>query len=126
LFHYTPKLLIQNTFHSSYCGPFLVVLHSYSHIHYFYVSCLRWCQICVICNQSHGSCTSCCKCATYFHVMCASRMGYGMEVSVMVVLLKFKLVLDLKLLLFLLNFLFSLEDSKVIYVYNKYIDFYES
>jgi hypothetical protein len=58
--------------------------------------------------------------------MCASRMGYGMEVSVMVVLLKFKLVLDLKLLLFLLNFLFSLEDSKVIYVFNKYIDFYES
>ncbi|WJX85718.1 RING-type E3 ubiquitin transferase [Trifolium repens] len=36
-------------------------------------------KTCVICNQSHGSCTSCCKCATYFHVMCASRMGYGME-----------------------------------------------
>ncbi|KAL2345434.1 hypothetical protein Fmac_006719 [Flemingia macrophylla] len=34
---------------------------------------------CVICKQSHGSCTSCCKCATYFHVMCASRMGYSME-----------------------------------------------
>jgi hypothetical protein len=38
-------------------------------------------------------------------VMCALRMGYGMEVSMMVVLLKFKPVLSLKLLLFLLNFL---------------------
>ncbi|KAK7338057.1 hypothetical protein VNO77_18654 [Canavalia gladiata] len=36
-------------------------------------------KTCVICKQSHGSCTSCCKCATYFHVMCASRMGYSME-----------------------------------------------
>uniref|UniRef100_A0A2N9HXA4 Histone-lysine N-methyltransferase n=1 Tax=Fagus sylvatica TaxID=28930 RepID=A0A2N9HXA4_FAGSY len=34
---------------------------------------------CVICQQSHGSCTQCCKCATYFHVMCASRAGYSME-----------------------------------------------
>jgi hypothetical protein len=38
-------------------------------------------QRCVICQQSHGSCTQCCKCATYFHVMCASRAGYSMEVS---------------------------------------------
>ncbi|KAL1313282.1 hypothetical protein AAHE18_16G101400 [Arachis hypogaea] len=36
-------------------------------------------KTCVICKQSHGSCTNCCKCATYFHVMCASRMGYSME-----------------------------------------------
>ncbi|CAK8560684.1 unnamed protein product [Lathyrus sativus] len=36
-------------------------------------------KTCVICKQSHGSCTSCCKCATYFHVMCASRAGYTME-----------------------------------------------
>ncbi|TKY61766.1 Histone-lysine N-methyltransferase ATX3 [Spatholobus suberectus] len=36
-------------------------------------------KTCMICKQSHGSCTSCCKCATYFHVMCASRMGYSME-----------------------------------------------
>ncbi|KAL1350369.1 hypothetical protein HN51_014460 [Arachis hypogaea] len=36
-------------------------------------------KTCVICKQMHGSCTSCCKCATYFHVMCASRMGYSME-----------------------------------------------
>ncbi|KAK7285790.1 hypothetical protein RJT34_20571 [Clitoria ternatea] len=36
-------------------------------------------KTCVICKQRHGSCTSCCKCATYFHVMCASRMGYSME-----------------------------------------------
>ncbi|RYR02661.1 hypothetical protein Ahy_B06g081460 [Arachis hypogaea] len=38
-------------------------------------------KTCVICKQSHGSCTNCCKCATYFHVMCASRMGYSMEVG---------------------------------------------
>ncbi|KAJ7951298.1 Histone-lysine N-methyltransferase [Quillaja saponaria] len=34
---------------------------------------------CVICKQSHGSCTTCCKCVTYFHVMCAARAGYTME-----------------------------------------------
>ncbi|KAK6918220.1 hypothetical protein RJ641_016642, partial [Dillenia turbinata] len=34
---------------------------------------------CVICEQTHGSCTQCCKCATYFHAMCALRAGYGME-----------------------------------------------
>ncbi|MBA0805221.1 hypothetical protein Gohar_004754 [Gossypium harknessii] len=34
---------------------------------------------CVICKQTHGSCTQCCKCSTYFHVMCASRAGYIME-----------------------------------------------
>ncbi|KAL5572102.1 hypothetical protein UlMin_021699 [Ulmus minor] len=34
---------------------------------------------CVICKQSHGSCMQCCKCATYFHTMCASRAGYSME-----------------------------------------------
>ncbi|XP_028791077.1 histone-lysine N-methyltransferase ATX3 [Neltuma alba] len=36
-------------------------------------------KVCVICKQSHGSCLSCCKCATYFHVMCASKAGYSME-----------------------------------------------
>ncbi|TKY64081.1 Histone-lysine N-methyltransferase ATX3 [Spatholobus suberectus] len=36
-------------------------------------------KTCVICKQSHGSCITCCKCATYFHVMCASRAGYTME-----------------------------------------------
>nr|XP_011468938.1 PREDICTED: histone-lysine N-methyltransferase ATX3 [Fragaria vesca subsp. vesca] len=34
---------------------------------------------CVICTQTHGSCTTCCKCATHFHVTCASRAGYSME-----------------------------------------------
>ncbi|KAM7261262.1 hypothetical protein ACFE04_026737 [Oxalis oulophora] len=34
---------------------------------------------CVICNQTHGSCSQCCKCATYFHVTCAARAGYFME-----------------------------------------------
>ncbi|KAI4372326.1 hypothetical protein MLD38_010570 [Melastoma candidum] len=36
-------------------------------------------KACVICKQTHGSCTQCCKCATSFHVMCASRAGYTME-----------------------------------------------
>ncbi|KAJ9681209.1 hypothetical protein PVL29_020200 [Vitis rotundifolia] len=36
-------------------------------------------KVCVICKQTHGSCTQCCKCATYFHAMCASRAGYSME-----------------------------------------------
>ncbi|KAL5796020.1 hypothetical protein ACOSQ2_000840 [Xanthoceras sorbifolium] len=36
---------------------------------------------CIICKQTHGSCTQCCKCATYFHAMCASRAGYSMEVQ---------------------------------------------
>ena len=34
---------------------------------------------CVICKQTHGSCTQCCKCETYFHVTCASKAGYSME-----------------------------------------------
>ena len=37
-------------------------------------------QICVICQQIHGSCTQCCKCSTYYHAMCASKAGYRMEV----------------------------------------------
>ncbi|KAL2536338.1 Histone-lysine N-methyltransferase ATX4 [Forsythia ovata] len=36
-------------------------------------------KACTICNQIHGSCTQCCKCATYFHAMCAFRAGYRME-----------------------------------------------
>lgn len=36
-------------------------------------------KACVICEQIHGSCTQCCKCATYFHATCASRAGYCME-----------------------------------------------
>ncbi|GAY45711.1 hypothetical protein CUMW_091430 [Citrus unshiu] len=35
---------------------------------------------CIICKQTHGSCTQCCKCATYFHAMCALRAGYCMEI----------------------------------------------
>ncbi|XP_028054667.1 protein Jade-1-like [Camellia sinensis] len=38
-------------------------------------------QPCVICKQTHGSCTQCYKCATSFHSMCALRAGYRMEVS---------------------------------------------
>ncbi|GAB4861595.1 hypothetical protein Ancab_036788 [Ancistrocladus abbreviatus] len=34
---------------------------------------------CVICKQIHGSCIQCCKCATYYHAMCALRAGYCME-----------------------------------------------
>ncbi|XP_063944908.1 histone-lysine N-methyltransferase ATX4 [Daucus carota subsp. sativus] len=36
-------------------------------------------KICVICKQTHGSCTQCCKCSTHYHAMCASRAGYRME-----------------------------------------------
>ncbi|CAN8253989.1 unnamed protein product [Cochlearia groenlandica] len=36
-------------------------------------------KVCRICKQSHGSCVQCCKCATHFHAMCASRAGYIME-----------------------------------------------
>ncbi|KAK1376627.1 Histone-lysine N-methyltransferase ATX3 [Heracleum sosnowskyi] len=38
-------------------------------------------KACVICKQVHGSCTQCCKCATYFHSMCALRAGYHMELQ---------------------------------------------
>ncbi|XAR62967.1 Histone-lysine N-methyltransferase [Bertholletia excelsa] len=36
-------------------------------------------KACIICKQLHGSCTQCCKCATYFHSICAARAGYRME-----------------------------------------------
>ncbi|KAJ6404347.1 hypothetical protein OIU84_012515 [Salix udensis] len=36
---------------------------------------------CIICKQTYGSCTQCCKCATYFHSTCASRAGYFMELN---------------------------------------------
>lgn len=36
-------------------------------------------KFCRICKQTHGSCVQCCKCATHFHVMCAARAGYRME-----------------------------------------------
>ncbi|KAF3526271.1 hypothetical protein F2Q69_00049695 [Brassica cretica] len=36
-------------------------------------------KFCRICKQTHGSCVQCCKCATHFHVLCASRAGYSME-----------------------------------------------
>ncbi|KAL1830344.1 hypothetical protein ACET3Z_008756 [Daucus carota] len=38
-------------------------------------------KACVICKQVHGSCAQCCKCATYFHSMCALRAGYHMELQ---------------------------------------------
>ncbi|GMH21744.1 hypothetical protein Nepgr_023586 [Nepenthes gracilis] len=38
---------------------------------------------CVICWQIHGSCIQCCKCATYYHAMCALRAGYCMELQCM-------------------------------------------
>ncbi|GAB2217455.1 hypothetical protein Droror1_Dr00000647 [Drosera rotundifolia] len=38
---------------------------------------------CVICKQIHGSCIQCCKCATHYHPMCASRAGYCMELICM-------------------------------------------
>ncbi|XP_057857928.2 histone-lysine N-methyltransferase ATX5 isoform X1 [Cryptomeria japonica] len=36
-------------------------------------------QVCVVCNQMHGSCIQCCKCQTQYHAMCAARAGYCME-----------------------------------------------
>ncbi|CAH2063183.1 unnamed protein product [Thlaspi arvense] len=36
-------------------------------------------KVCRICKQTHGSCVQCCRCATHFHAMCASRAGYIME-----------------------------------------------
>lgn len=36
-------------------------------------------KACTICKRVHGSCTQCCKCATYFHATCAARAGYHME-----------------------------------------------
>ncbi|CAH9092978.1 unnamed protein product [Cuscuta epithymum] len=38
-------------------------------------------KICTICEQSHGSCTQCCKCSTSFHAMCALRAGYHVELK---------------------------------------------
>ncbi|KAM2647665.1 hypothetical protein TB1_000886 [Malus domestica] len=37
-------------------------------------------KCCTICKQIHGSCTKCRRCETGFHIMCASRAGYSMEV----------------------------------------------
>ncbi|KAJ6841016.1 histone-lysine N-methyltransferase ATX4-like [Iris pallida] len=36
-------------------------------------------KACVICKQRHGACTKCYTCSTYYHAMCASRAGFGME-----------------------------------------------
>ncbi|KAL8160043.1 hypothetical protein V2J09_001580 [Rumex salicifolius] len=34
---------------------------------------------CILCEQVHGSCIQCCKCATFYHAMCALRAGFCME-----------------------------------------------
>ncbi|KAJ3704370.1 hypothetical protein LUZ61_008075 [Rhynchospora tenuis] len=36
-------------------------------------------KTCVICEQTHGACTNCFRCSTYYHAMCALRAGYHME-----------------------------------------------
>lgn len=36
---------------------------------------------CIICEQVHGSCIQCCKCATFYHAVCASRAGFCMELN---------------------------------------------
>ena len=33
-----------------------------------------------MCKQVHGVCIQCVKCPTTYHVMCAARAGYHMEV----------------------------------------------
>ncbi|KAL5732086.1 hypothetical protein ACHQM5_004743 [Ranunculus cassubicifolius] len=35
---------------------------------------------CVVCKQFHGACTHCQQCRTYYHVTCAAKAGYRMEV----------------------------------------------
>uniref|UniRef100_A0A1J3CX27 Histone-lysine N-methyltransferase ATX3 n=1 Tax=Noccaea caerulescens TaxID=107243 RepID=A0A1J3CX27_NOCCA len=45
----------------------------------FKIPAISFLKVCRICKQTHGSCVQCCKCATHFHAMCASRAGYSME-----------------------------------------------
>ncbi|CAN1762238.1 Histone-lysine N-methyltransferase ATX3 [Linum perenne] len=51
---------------------------------FFRIPSATFLKSCVICNQTHGSCTQCCKCTTHFHTMCAYRAGYIMEVHCVV------------------------------------------
>ncbi|MCO5602839.1 hypothetical protein L7F22_056978 [Adiantum nelumboides] len=39
----------------------------------------RFRQACAVCKQVHGVCIQCAKCPTAYHVMCAARAGYRME-----------------------------------------------
>lgn len=41
----------------------------------------RFRQACVVCKQTHGACIGCDRCSTTYHVTCASRAGYHMELQ---------------------------------------------
>eukprot|EP00250_Pteridium_aquilinum_P019628 c24501_g1_i1 orf=598-5466(+) len=41
----------------------------------------RFRQVCTICKQTHGACIKCEECATIYHVTCAARAGYHMEIQ---------------------------------------------
>ncbi|KAH7447446.1 hypothetical protein KP509_01G107400 [Ceratopteris richardii] len=43
----------------------------------------RFRQACAVCKQVHGVCIQCAKCPTVYHVMCAARAGYRMELHSM-------------------------------------------
>nr|GMD34562.1 histone-lysine N-methyltransferase ATX4-like [Ipomoea batatas] len=36
-------------------------------------------QTCQICNQTHGACVQCCKCSNTYHIPCAFRAGFSLE-----------------------------------------------
>nr|KAJ0195975.1 hypothetical protein LSAT_V11C700342940 [Lactuca sativa] len=54
----------------------ITLLYKISHHHHYHLILVL---ACVICKLVHGSCIQCCKCATYFHAMCALRAGYCVE-----------------------------------------------
>ncbi|MCO5609863.1 hypothetical protein L7F22_064096 [Adiantum nelumboides] len=43
------------------------------------IDAARFRQACAVCKQVHGVCIQCAKCPTAYHVMCAARAGYRME-----------------------------------------------
>lgn len=43
------------------------------------IDAARFRQACTVCKQIHGVCIQCAKCPTAYHVMCAARAGYRME-----------------------------------------------
>ncbi|KAI5075607.1 hypothetical protein GOP47_0009683 [Adiantum capillus-veneris] len=43
------------------------------------IDAARFRQVCAVCKQVHGVCIQCAKCPTAYHVMCAARAGYRME-----------------------------------------------
>lgn len=48
-----------------------------------YSNYMQFCllKVCTICKQIHGVCIKCEDCTTIYHVTCAARAGYHMEVN---------------------------------------------